>query len=173
MNHSKIVALREALGLCHVVRCENMVDPETKKAFIQYNAMSPDELALANGARHLGFKFEEVDEDTNYVCHIEETGETLLYKLLNVIEFDSDRKRMTCIFETPKGEILLTCKGADTILRPRLKKHLQEEAYQKTLNFLDTCSVMGLRTLLYTSKIIPRDEYNNWNYRWAKAELMN
>ena len=33
-----------------------------------YNASSPDELALVNGARHLGFMFESRDDEGNMVC---------------------------------------------------------------------------------------------------------
>jgi len=41
----------------------------------------------------------------------------------------------------------------------------------KTNAFLDEYSSKGLRTLLYVSKVIPRLEYDEWNYRWAKASL--
>jgi len=43
--------------------------------------------------------------------------------LLNVIEFDSDRKRMTTIVETPTGEILVCCKGADSVVMKLLKEN--------------------------------------------------
>jgi len=60
-----------------------------------YNASSPDELALVNGVRHLGFVFTSRDEEGNMVCKTWD-GERR-YKLLNVIEFDSTRKRMSVI----------------------------------------------------------------------------
>jgi len=43
------------------------------------------------------------------------------YRLLNVIEFDSTRKRMTVIVRDPEGKILIVCKGADSIIEKRLK----------------------------------------------------
>lgn len=43
------------------------------------------------------------------------------YKLLNLIEFDSTRKRMTVVVRTPEGKILVICKGADSIIEKRLK----------------------------------------------------
>jgi len=40
------------------------------------------------------------------------------FQLLNVIEFTSDRKRMTVIVRTPEGDIKVLCKGADSVLAP-------------------------------------------------------
>jgi phospholipid-transporting ATPase len=62
------------LGVCHTVICENKTDEESGETYLSYNASSPDELALVNGARYLGFKFEERDEENNLVCSIKETG---------------------------------------------------------------------------------------------------
>lgn len=66
-----------------------------------YNASSPDELALVNGMRHLGFAFSERDIDDNIIIELLRTNETVKYKLLHVIEFNSDRKRMSVIVRDP------------------------------------------------------------------------
>ena len=60
-NNKPLKKFFEALGLCHTV----IVDTkgEGKDEYVVYNASSPDELALVNGARHLGFFFYERDED--------------------------------------------------------------------------------------------------------------
>lgn len=134
-----------------------------------YNASSPDELALVNGARHLGFKFIERDEDGKLVVVIEETGETVKYKLLNLIEFDSTRKRMTTVLETPDNEILVICKGADSIIEKRLR---DKNTMSKTAKYLEDFSNKGLRTLLIAGKIVPRDEYNEWNHRYSQATIL-
>ena len=42
------------------------------------------------------------------------------YQLLHVLEFSSDRKRMSVIVRTPSGKIKLFCKGADTVIYERL-----------------------------------------------------
>jgi magnesium-transporting ATPase (P-type) len=39
-----------------------------------------------------------------------------------VIEFTSDRKRMSVIVKDPFGKIKLLCKGADTVIEERLAK---------------------------------------------------
>mmetsp|Transcript_7016 Transcript_7016/g.9752 ORF Transcript_7016/g.9752 Transcript_7016/m.9752 type:complete len:128 (+) Transcript_7016:1649-2032(+) len=62
-NHANVKRFIEALGLCHTVICDTKVLKEDGKTeYIVYNASSPDELALVNGARHLGFMFESRDD---------------------------------------------------------------------------------------------------------------
>ena len=86
-----------------------------------FNASSPDELALVNGARHLGFAFDSRDEEGDMVCRTAWDESERHYKLLNVIEFDSTRKRMSVIVRTPEDKILVICKGADSIIEKRLR----------------------------------------------------
>jgi magnesium-transporting ATPase (P-type) len=56
-NNKYISRLREALGVCHTIIIEDKIDEATGIKYVGYNASSPDELALVNGARHLGFVF--------------------------------------------------------------------------------------------------------------------
>jgi hypothetical protein len=42
---------------------------EHKEGVLQYNASSPDELALTNAARHFGMVFEDRDEHDNVVIY--------------------------------------------------------------------------------------------------------
>ena len=65
-NHPKLKEFVEALGICHTVITEPKVG-KNGKPYVSYNASSPDELALVNGARHLGFGFRERDEDGHMV----------------------------------------------------------------------------------------------------------
>ena len=48
------------------------------------------------------------------------TGQIEEYKIMKEFPFDSDRKRMTLIVQY-KSRYLLMCKGADSIMLPRLK----------------------------------------------------
>jgi len=119
-NHKNINKYLECLGLCHTIITEAK---ETKegKPYVLYNASSPDELALVNGARHFGFAFKERDENSNIVIEKTRSGETVKYELLNVLEFDSARKRMTVIVRTPENKVMVICKGADSIIEKRLR----------------------------------------------------
>ena len=158
-NNSQLKSFLEALGLCHTVISDLKTDKATGKQYKVYNASSPDELALVNGARHLGFIFETRDPDNNLICQTDWAG-LRSYKLLNLIEFDSTRKRMTVVVRTPENRILVICKGADSIIEKRLRPG--QVYLKKTQNFLDTYAKTGLRTLLIASKEIDEAEYEAW-----------
>jgi len=51
---------------------------------------------LVNGARFFGYFFVRRDHENNMVIRLI-NGEEVYYELLNIIEFDSARKRMTVI----------------------------------------------------------------------------
>jgi len=134
--------------LLHLAVCHTVIVEENKQGQIVYNASSPDELALVNGARFFGYKFLARDDENNVV--IETKGGELNFQLLNVIEFTSDRKRMTVIVRDPEGKIKVLCKGADSIILPRLKEGAMK--VKETNQNLDDYANEGLRTLLIAEK---------------------
>jgi phospholipid-transporting ATPase len=105
----------EILAVCHTVIVEE------KNGKLVYNASSPDELALVNAAKYFGHSFKGRDDDNNVILDVD--GMEITYKLLNVIEFTSARKRMTVIVRTYDNRIKVMCKGADSILLPLLNKN--------------------------------------------------
>ena len=66
----------------------------------------------------MGYEFIDRDGDDNCIIKVSHQGndKMLKYKLLDVCEFTSSRKRMSCIFEDPNGSIVLMCKGADSVI---------------------------------------------------------
>ena len=60
------------------------------------------------------------------------------------------------------------CKGADSIILPRLKSN--QPNVQKTVSFIENYSKEGLRTLLIAEKEISIDEYNRWNKLYVQAQ---
>lgn len=64
----------EALGVCHTVIAQKKHDKDGKE-YVAYNASSPDELALVNGARYLGFAFRERNEDGDLIIDFKKPGE--------------------------------------------------------------------------------------------------
>ena len=58
-----------------------------------YNAASPDELALVNAAKQFGYEFADRDKDDNIIIKDKRNNKEYKYKLLNVCEFTSTRKR--------------------------------------------------------------------------------
>ena len=105
------------MALCHSI----LVDEKTGK----YNASSPDELALVNAAKFFKVEFKRLNEENNMI--IDFRGTTKTYKLLNILEFNSTRKRMSVIIEDLQStsndgfnDIWILTKGADSIILPRL-----------------------------------------------------
>jgi magnesium-transporting ATPase (P-type) len=123
---------------------------------VSFNASSPDELALVNAAKYFGVEFADRTED-NYVI-IKYNNESFKFKLLNIFEFNSDRKRMSVIIKDGNGQIRLICKGADSAIFKRSNSdsfYTQRYITQQLENF----GKRGLRTLIIAQKYITPDEY--------------
>ena len=152
------------LSLCHTVI------PEVVDDNIKYQASSPDEAALVQGANDLGYKFIIRKPDSVVVENIF-TGETLQYELLNIIEFNSTRKRMSAIFRMPDGSIKLYCKGADTVILERLDNNdLEATKYvDSTTKHLEDYAVEGLRTLCIAYKNLSSADYEVWQSKYLEA----
>jgi len=164
-NHERIHKFLLHLALCHTVIIDKeQVDNRTKVA---YNASSPDELALVNGARFFGYFFCDRDSSNNMIVKYPD-GEIHKFKLLNIIEFDSARKRMTVIVQTSDGKIKVMCKGADSIIYPRLKTR---DFINNTEKHLESYAGEGLRTLLLAEKTITEEEYASWEEKYIEATL--
>jgi phospholipid-translocating ATPase len=106
-----------AMALCHTCL------PETKNDKIEYQAASPDELALVTAARELGYIVLQRSSQSVVVQinNPEAESTTQTFEILDVIEFSSKRKRMSVVLKYPDGRISVLCKGADSAILPRLK----------------------------------------------------
>lgn len=147
------------LASCHTVI------PETKKdGSIKYQAASPDEGALVEGASEVGFKF--IIRRPKSIT-VEIRGEDYEYQLLNICEFNSTRKRMSALFRCPDGKIRLYCKGADTVILERLAA--ENPFVPDTMAHLEDFASEGLRTLCLAMRVVPEDEYAEWARFYEEA----
>ena len=150
------------LATCHTVIPER----DDTKGTIKYQAASPDEGALVDGALELGYKF--MARKPRSVM-IEVAGQQLEYELLAVCEFNSTRKRMSTIYRCPDGRIRCYCKGADTVILERLQRDVNggnnaNPHVDATLRHLEDYAAEGLRTLCLAMREVPEDEFREW---WA------
>jgi phospholipid-transporting ATPase len=141
------------LSTCHTVIPERGGEKEA----IKYQAASPDEGALVEGAVTLGYKF--VARKPRAVKIVVD-GREREYELLAVCEFNSTRKRMSTIFRTPEGKIVCYTKGADTVILERLSK--DNPFVEVTLTQLEEYAAEGLRTLCLAMREVPENEYQEW-----------
>ncbi|KAI9777848.1 MAG: hypothetical protein M1839_008525 [Geoglossum umbratile] len=109
-----------AIALCHTCL------PETKEnGAIEFQAASPDEIALVRAAQEMGYIM--VDRQAGTIAlrtfpagpHAEPTVD--LYEVLSIIEFSSERRRMSIIVRLPNNRVCIFCKGADSAMIPLLK----------------------------------------------------
>lgn len=146
-----------ALALCHTVITERTPGDPPK---IEFKAQSPDEAALVATAKDVGFTVMGRSDDGIIV---NQHGVECEYTVLNTLEFNSTRKRMSAIMRMPNGKIILFCKGADSIIYSRLKRGEQAELRKTTAEHLELFAREGLRTLCIAMREIGEEEYQKWN----------
>ena len=142
-----------ALALCHTVITERTPGDPPK---LEFKAQSPDEAALVATARDCGFTVLGRDKDT-MIVNVQ--GVDKEYEVLNTLEFNSSRKRMSAIIRMPDNRIVLFCKGADSIIYSRLKKGEQADLRKTTAEHLEMFAREGLRTLCIAQKVLSEEEY--------------
>ncbi|KAM5180148.1 phospholipid-transporting ATPase IB isoform 1-T1 [Mantella aurantiaca] len=149
------------LAVCHTVV------PEKEEDKIIYQASSPDEGALVKGARKLGYTF---TGRTPHSVIIDAMGTEQSFELLNVLEFSSNRKRMSVIVRTPSGNLRLYCKGADNVIFERLSR--ESQYMEQTLNHLEQFASEGLRTLCIAYTDLDESEYKEWLKFHSEASVV-
>ncbi|KAI0266442.1 phospholipid-translocating P-type ATPase [Gloeopeniophorella convolvens] len=164
-QRAHIVAFFRALAVCHTVLADKP-EPQRQPHFLDYKAESPDESALVAAARDVGFPFvgksrEKID--------IEVMGQPESYIPLKVLEFNSTRKRMSVIVRNPQGQIVLYCKGADSVIYERLAEDHDPVVKEKTTKDMESFANNGLRTLCIAYRLMSDEEYLEWSRAYDAA----
>uniref|UniRef100_A0A8C7LZT0 Phospholipid-transporting ATPase n=1 Tax=Oncorhynchus kisutch TaxID=8019 RepID=A0A8C7LZT0_ONCKI len=171
VDHSLVACIRskkdketleffKLLSLCHTVMVEQKEDE------LVYQAASPDEGALVTAARNFGFVFLSRTQDT---ITISEMDQEMTYEVLALLDFNSDRKRMSIILRFPDGRIRLYCKGADTVIYERLSPNSRHKEVTQTA--LDIFANQTLRTLCLCYKDISKQEFDAWAKKHKDASV--
>ncbi|XP_024528142.1 probable phospholipid-transporting ATPase IA [Selaginella moellendorffii] len=152
------------LAICH----QAVPEGDSGSGGIIYQAASPDEEALVNGAAVCGYRL--LDRTPNeIVVSCEDTGFEK-QTVLAVLEFTSDRKRMSIICKDSSGRIKLFCKGADTVVMKRLSKN-QDASIETTVEHLEKFACSGYRTLCIAQRELDHSEYDHWAARFLAASV--
>jgi phospholipid-transporting ATPase len=150
-NSQTITDFFSVLSLCHTVVTENGPDGE-----LVYQAQSPDEGALVNAARDLGFVYTGFD---NGFLVLKLGSSTKRFKLHAVNEFDSTRKRQSSLIEDENGNFILYIKGADNVIMDRVKSG---QNFTTLNEHLTEFAKLGLRTLVLAKRMVPASEAKEW-----------
>ncbi|KAG0624510.1 hypothetical protein M758_3G253200 [Ceratodon purpureus] len=132
------------VALCHTVIPNYLFDDESEE--VSYQSTSPDEAALVQGQ---GLEH---------------------FRILAVLEFTPERKRMSIICQEHKGRIKLYCKGADTVICRRLAKS-QEALAEISQQQLEEFAKCGFRTLCMAERELSHEEFQNWALHFRQASL--
>mmetsp|Transcript_27778 Transcript_27778/g.60863 ORF Transcript_27778/g.60863 Transcript_27778/m.60863 type:complete len:1303 (+) Transcript_27778:244-4152(+) len=140
---------------------------------VRYEAESPDEAALVVAAKALGFFFFKRTNTTVTVRERTPRGvHDVEYEVLNILEFDSTRKRMSVIVQDPSQRILMFCKGADTVIYDRLDHAHPQNVQLKELTskHMEEYGSAGLRTLCLSYSELDPAFYQEWNAKYMEAK---
>ncbi|KAJ3167595.1 hypothetical protein HDU88_002041 [Geranomyces variabilis] len=164
-QHASLSEFFLALAICHSVLVTPTNDPDDPPV---YKASSPDEAALVNAARAAGFEF--LSRESTAINVSTPDGTRLRYELLNVLEFNSTRKRMSVVVRTPENWIAVICKGADSVIWERLSQG-QDTLRDVTGTHLEYFADEGLRTLCIARAYITEEEYEEWAVDYQAASV--
>ncbi|KAH9137061.1 hypothetical protein AeRB84_018017 [Aphanomyces euteiches] len=165
------------LAICHTVIPEQATD-KNGEPILRYSASSPDEQALVSAAKFFGFAFESRGlgvariRISNKALQKDPSAPSELweFKVCDVLEFNSDRKRMSCVVQDPDGNYVLLTKGADNVITPLLSNSLNDPSIvSTTFEQLQSFADDGLRTLTIAKKTIPTQYYLEWSKRYKVA----
>ncbi|CAJ0957740.1 unnamed protein product, partial [Mesorhabditis belari] len=171
----------------HNFRHKHHKGPKTKKES-RYEAESPDELALVEGAAQYGFVLQE--RGATHVTLQFPDQQNQRIEVLRVLPFDANRKRMSIIIKGKSGPILYT-KGADASMLTRLRDGATPPVFDESENetssarsigasqmspdkaraLLGHYAGKGLRTLVYGMRRLTWDEYQEFSSAYQFIEM--
>jgi phospholipid-transporting ATPase len=179
-QREKLEEFFRTLALCHSVEVEHRGNS------LFYSSSSPDEQALCAGAKHFGFMYEDQKQFEDPKTKVKGAYRILRrappgafdkmslkdalgpntkcekWKILEVMEFTSKRKRMSVIVES-EGKIKLLTKGADSVIFKRLlPSETRKELFASTKTDLLQFADDGLRTLAVAYRYISKGMYEKW-----------
>lgn len=182
---NEVIEFFEALALCHTVEVLEKSDGSaelqsendsliSRNIVERYQASSPDEKAILEGCAKLGLILKGSDNNVLQLCRISNNGDIkeLHYERLQVLEFSSERKRMSIIVRDENGTIWLYSKGAETSILPRcIESPLNELVDAQITEYAKE----GLRTLAVARRILTEAEYARFvvDYQNANIELVH
>ncbi|KAK2424610.1 ATPase E1-E2 type family protein / haloacid dehalogenase hydrolase family protein [Trifolium repens] len=144
--------------------CNTVVPTRSKTGDILYKAQSQDEDALVQAAAQLHMVF---FNKSGNILEVKFNTSILQYEVLEILEFTSDRKRMSVVLkDCQNGKILLLSKGADEAILPYARAGQQT---RHLIEAVEQYAHLGLRTLCLAWRELKKDEYQDWSLMFKEA----
>lgn len=163
---SKLLSFLEILCFCHTVQ---------KDENGTYQASSPDEYCFVNFCKKLGIVYEgdvrdprtkRITRTVNFQTKLKQ------FELLDTLEFDSTRKRMSVIMrDLETNRIVLFCKGAESFVF----KQCTSGDFTTCQADIDSFAEQGWRTLAFSMKTLSDSQYRRIkdNINAAYNDILN
>jgi phospholipid-translocating ATPase len=149
--------------VCHNVTPTLDADTDT----VQYQAASPDEIAIVQWTASVGLHLIHRDRQTLKLKTTD--GDILIYTILRIFPFTSESKRMGIVVRADNGDIWFYMKGADTIMQKLVVANdwMEEECANMARE--------GLRTLVVGRRRLTEDLWTDFEnaYRTADTQLVD
>lgn len=121
-----------------------------------------------NACREQGYIY--MNSGSSILRRVSINGVEKDFNILNINEFNSDRKRMSIILKD--GDTYkLYMKGADTEILKKLSDKTDPIFLSQATRYVDYFSQYGYRTLLLGMKVLDKEEYEEWSKRFKVASL--
>ena len=144
-----------ALAICNTVFPDH--GPDGMATEIDYQAESPDEMALVQAALDMGFVLKSREDGKVTITLL---GEDVSFDVLHVLGFDPTRKRMSVVLRFPDDSVRVVTKGADNMMSVIMSP--DNPLLADTLDHIGQFARLGLRTLMIGVRILSEEQYQEW-----------
>ncbi|XP_020594003.1 phospholipid-transporting ATPase 2 isoform X5 [Phalaenopsis equestris] len=145
--------------------CNTVIPVKSIGGAMMYKALSQDEYALVNAASQLHMVL--ISKSGNFL-QVNFRGVALQYEILDILEFTSDRKRMSVVVKDCQTEkIILLSKGADEAILPHASVAGQQ--LRPFIDAVEQYALLGLRTLCFGWRELDEGEYIEWSRMFKEA----
>lgn len=162
-THDAANLFAEALICCHDVLPSLSDDPAQG---LVYESPSPDDIAICNGLRKNGL---QITGRTKTLLQTSWFNEEKEYELLRILEFNSDRKRMSAVVRS-EGQIKMFTKGADNIILARVAANHDPAVISAAQTTINQFAQDGLRTLVVGYRTISEADWTEMEELLDNAE---
>eukprot|EP00884_Botryococcus_braunii_P002411 jgi/Botrbrau1/12170/Bobra.0186s0078.1 len=146
--------------------CHSLIVEKAPDGSAMYQGPSPDEVALVEGARRLGF---EVVGRTQSGLRLRMMGTDVHVEVLNVLEYSSARARMSVIARMPDDTVRLFCKGSDSKIMDMIRSNSSKTLVDAANLNLHSFATRGLRTLAMGTKVLDKGDWRRWDAAYQQA----
>eukprot|EP00727_Mastigamoeba_balamuthi_P001035 m51a1_g10929 putative aminophospholipid-transporting p-type atpase (1340) ;mRNA; r:131001-137091 len=156
---NRALACVRAIALCH-----NVTPVAVEGGGTQYQASSPDEVALVKFTERVGLVLHQ--RDLQLMTLRNPLGEMEEYEILKVFPFTSTTKRMGIILRDKAGQITFFMKGADVVMLRLITGEGCEWMSEEAGNMARE----GLRTLVFGYRQLDEQQYAEFAGQLHEAE---